>query len=281
MSARCCDGAVDGANYRLGDPRTSAAGTVNALCKSDSNRRSRSQITLCASCFSRYRPRATGANSVFGECRMGTRGQPARRAGLQSDCCRPRSGPASSRRQRRSRDLVRRLSADVVWNDVVSRAVVVSLDTPPTPSVSCELHLVARGRQCHGLYRRTGKQRRGPRSRQPARVASGIRPVGRARSFSNDQRHRLVLSGFYEAPFDLQLSSIVTAASGRPYSVLAGFDFNRDGSPTDSARQPAVAPSDYSTSARRNSERLPGSVMLMSGASSGFRQAAVLSRRVD
>ncbi len=97
----------------------------------------------------------------------------------------------------------------------------------------------------------------------PHGLPLGFDPSAERGPSVHDQRHRLVLSGFYEAPFDLQLSSIVTAASGRPYSVLAGFDFNRDGSPTDRARgNPQSAPSDYSTSVRRNSERLPGSVIV-------------------
>jgi hypothetical protein len=44
-----------------------------------------------------------------------------------------------------------------------------------------------------------------------------------------DQRHRLVLSGFYLAPYGLTVSSIVTVGSGRPFNILAGSDLNQDG----------------------------------------------------
>ena len=105
---------------------------------------------------------------------------------------------------------------------------------------------------------------RGPRSRQPTRVASGIRPVGRTRPFSarsaSPSRPQRLLRGPVRSAIVEPLSR---RRSGRPYSVLAGFDFNRDGSPTDRARgDPQSAPSDYSTSVRRNSERMPGGVVV-------------------
>jgi len=56
-------------------------------------------------------------------------------------------------------------------------------------------------------------------------------------------------------PAAVQLSGIFTAASGRPYSPLAGADLNGDGNggafPSDRAR---VNPADESTSVGRNSE---------------------------
>ena len=60
-----------------------------------------------------------------------------------------------------------------------------------------------------------------------------------------DQRHRFVASGLYMLPFDLQVSSIVTFGSGRPYNILAGDDLNGDGDggtfPPDRARTtPAI-----------------------------------------
>ena len=97
----------------------------------------------------------------------------------------------------------------------------------------------------------------------PYGLPAGFDPSAERGPSVHDQRHRLVLSGIYEAPFDVQLSTIITAASGRPYTVSAGFDFNRDGAPTDRARgNPQSAPSDYSTSVRRNSERLPGGTVV-------------------
>jgi hypothetical protein len=54
-----------------------------------------------------------------------------------------------------------------------------------------------------------------------------------------DQRHRLVVSGVFESPFEkgmgalgllrgLKLSPIFTVASGHPFNVLLGFDANGD-----------------------------------------------------
>jgi hypothetical protein len=44
----------------------------------------------------------------------------------------------------------------------------------------------------------------------------------------NDTRHRLVVSSVYRAPFDIQLSTIVTAMSAPPYNITTGFDGNGD-----------------------------------------------------
>ena len=44
----------------------------------------------------------------------------------------------------------------------------------------------------------------------------------------NDTRHRLVLSGVYRAPFDIQVGTIVTAMSAPPYNIITGVDTNRD-----------------------------------------------------
>ena len=73
-----------------------------------------------------------------------------------------------------------------------------------------------------------------------------------------DQRHRFTFSGFYMLPASLQVSTIVTVGSGRPYNILAGSDLNGDGNggafPPDRARRD---PSDPATSVRRNSGTLP------------------------
>lgn len=73
-----------------------------------------------------------------------------------------------------------------------------------------------------------------------------------------DQRHRFVASGLVVLPASIQLSSIVTVASGRPYNILAGADLNGDGDggafPADRARR---NPADEASSVTRNSERLP------------------------
>ena len=73
-----------------------------------------------------------------------------------------------------------------------------------------------------------------------------------------DQRHRFVFSGLFIAPADVQLSSLVTVGSGRPYNILAGTDLNGDGNggafPPDRARR---TPTDPASSIPRNSGTLP------------------------
>jgi hypothetical protein len=80
---------------------------------------------------------------------------------------------------------------------------------------------------------------------------------------TQDQRHRFVMSGLYVAPAGVQLSSIVTLASGRPYNILAGADLNGDGNggafPPDRARR---APSDPTSSVSRNSGTLPNQAVV-------------------
>ncbi len=72
---------------------------------------------------------------------------------------------------------------------------------------------------------------------------------------THDQRQRFVMSGMYNLPADVQVSGIFTAASGRPYTPLAGADLNADGNggafPPDRAR---VSPASEATSVGRNSE---------------------------
>jgi hypothetical protein len=73
-----------------------------------------------------------------------------------------------------------------------------------------------------------------------------------------DQRHRLVLSGLYVLPADVQLSSILTVGSGRPYNILAGADLNGDGDGgTQSPDRARTTPTDPSTSLKRNAATLP------------------------
>lgn len=73
-----------------------------------------------------------------------------------------------------------------------------------------------------------------------------------------DQRHRLAISGLRQFPKGIQVSAIIIAASGRPFTPLAGVDLNGDGdaggAPTDRAR---TNPADMATSVGRNSARLP------------------------
>jgi Carboxypeptidase regulatory-like domain/TonB dependent receptor len=48
---------------------------------------------------------------------------------------------------------------------------------------------------------------------------------------SEDERHRFVLSGIFDLPWDFQVAPILQLASARPYSILpdCGCDINRDG----------------------------------------------------
>ncbi len=48
-----------------------------------------------------------------------------------------------------------------------------------------------------------------------------------------DQRHRFVLSGYYQLPYGFTVGGITTAASGRPYAITVGSDINGDGSTAD------------------------------------------------
>ena len=55
-----------------------------------------------------------------------------------------------------------------------------------------------------------------------------------------DQRHRLVISGWYNLPLHFTFGGVTTAASARPYNITVGQDVNGDGANTD-------RPFDYTT----------------------------------
>jgi len=88
----------------------------------------------------------------------------------------------------------------------------------------------------------------------PTGLPLGFDPASEKGPATHDQRHRLVVSGLYRFPWNVQFSTIVTAASGRPYTPLAGSDLNGDGNggafPPDRAR---TNPADPTTSVGRNS----------------------------
>lgn len=50
-----------------------------------------------------------------------------------------------------------------------------------------------------------------------------------------DRTHRFVVSAVYNAPWDINVSGILTYMSGRPYSAVWGIDLNGDGQTTDRA----------------------------------------------
>ena len=80
---------------------------------------------------------------------------------------------------------------------------------------------------------------------------------------THDQRHRFVLSGLYRFPLDFQLSTVVTAGSGRPFTPLAGADLNGDGNggafPPDRAR---AVPASEASSVGRNSEAMDKQIVV-------------------
>lgn len=71
-----------------------------------------------------------------------------------------------------------------------------------------------------------------------------------------DERHRFVASGIYMLPRAVELSSIVTVGSGRPYNILAGADLNGDGDGGAADRARGIA-TEIATSAVRNAGTLP------------------------
>jgi hypothetical protein len=91
----------------------------------------------------------------------------------------------------------------------------------------------------------------------PTGLPIGFDPLSERGAATQDQRHRLVVSGLYQFPWQVQFSTILTAASGRPYTPLAGVDLNGDGDggafPADRAR---TNPADPSTSVARNSQTM-------------------------
>jgi hypothetical protein len=111
----------------------------------------------------------------------------------------------------------------------------------------------------------------------PRGLPLGFDPAAERGPSSHDQRHRFVLSGLYQLPRGLQVSGIVTAASGRPFTPLAGADLNGDGDggafPPDRARRD---PADPASSVGRHSEVMPEQIVADARVSRRF----ALGRRV-
>ena len=55
-----------------------------------------------------------------------------------------------------------------------------------------------------------------------------------------DERHRVMLSGIFTLPGDIQVAPVFQVASARPYTLLAGIDLNRDGTNNDRSVDPAT-----------------------------------------
>jgi hypothetical protein len=101
----------------------------------------------------------------------------------------------------------------------------------------------------------------------PEGLPLGFDPNAERGPANHDQRHRLVLSGYYRLPYAVYVSSILTAASGRPFTPLAGFDWNGDGNggafPPDRARRvPGPTGTPATSSVGRNSETMEKQVTL-------------------
>lgn len=99
---------------------------------------------------------------------------------------------------------------------------------------------------------------RGRDRQNPTGLPIGFDPDYDKGASVQDQRHRFVFSGSFVGPGGMNYSAIVTLASGRPYTILAGADLNGDGNggslPPDRARR---NPTDESSSLARNSATLP------------------------
>jgi hypothetical protein len=97
------------------------------------------------------------------------------------------------------------------------------------------------------------------RGRNPADLNGlplGFDPNSEKGPSVQDERHRFVASGIYILPHDVELSSIITVGSGRPYNILAGADLNADGDggATDRARGTL---GEIATSVMRDAGALP------------------------
>jgi hypothetical protein len=97
---------------------------------------------------------------------------------------------------------------------------------------------------------------RGRNPDDPMGLPLGFDPNSEKGPSLQDQRHRFVASGTYILPKDVELSSIITIGSGRPYNILAGVDLNADGDggATDRARATLAS---IATSVQRNAGTLP------------------------
>jgi len=97
------------------------------------------------------------------------------------------------------------------------------------------------------------------RGRDPADLKGlplGFDPDSEKGPSVQDERHRFVASGIYMLPRDVELSSIITVGSGRPYNILAGADLNGDGDGGATDRPRGII-TEIATSAMRNAGTLP------------------------
>jgi len=104
---------------------------------------------------------------------------------------------------------------------------------------------------------------RGRDPNNPTGLPIGFDPQSEWGPATHDQRHRFVLSGMVQLPWNFNLSSIITAASGRPFTPLAGSDANGDGDggafPSDRAQRIV---GDLTSTVGRNSETMASQVVV-------------------
>lgn len=113
---------------------------------------------------------------------------------------------------------------------------------------------------------------RGRDPQNPRGLPLGFDPDSERGPAVNDERHRLVVSGLMRLPWALEASAVLSAASGLPFTPLAGADLNGDGiGDTDRARRNVL---DASSSVPRNSGRLPARVTMDVRVSRPFRVGA-------
>jgi hypothetical protein len=100
---------------------------------------------------------------------------------------------------------------------------------------------------------------RGRDPNDPAGLPLGFDPDSERGPSLQDQRHRLVLSGLYIAPYAINVSAVMTVASGRPYNILAGVDLNGDGNggAIPGPDRALGVPGDLSSSIKRDEGILP------------------------
>lgn len=69
----------------------------------------------------------------------------------------------------------------------------------------------------------------------PGQDPNDANQLGRAERATSllDQRHRAVISGWWQLPYQFTVGGVATLASGRPYNITTGVDNNGDGSTAD------------------------------------------------
>ena len=83
-----------------------------------------------------------------------------------------------------------------------------------------------------------------------------------------DQRHNLVVSGLYQARWGILVSTVVSAASGRPFNIVTNTDFNLNGTLNDRARS---NPADPATEIGRNTGLTTGTLNVNARLSKRFK----------